>query len=287
MGDDLGDREERKPARRGTRRRRPRSPRCRRTGTCRRPRPRRVQARAWERVGVGRLELERQRREVERGQRGRRTLRIGERVRDRHAHVGIAEMRERRAVAEAHERVDDRRRLQHDLDSLVGDVEEEVRLDQLEPLVGERRGVDGDLRPHPPGRMCERLLGRDIAELVARQTAERTARAGEHEARHLCGGGVRKTLVQRRVLRVDREDPAAAALLRCARELTGGDEALLVGERKVDSRLERPERRVHAGEADDGVEDDVRLRTLEQLRRVAADLLERRRQHRRAAWSRR
>ena len=36
--------------------------------------------------------------------------------------------------------------------------------------------------------------------------------------------------------------------------------------------LERPERRAHACEADDGVEDDVGLAALEQLDRVAADL---------------
>ena len=40
--------------------------------------------------------------------------------------------------------------------------------------------------------------------------------------------------------------------------------------------LERPERRVDAGEADDGVEHDVGLRALEQLGQVASDLLQRR-----------
>ena len=40
--------------------------------------------------------------------------------------------------------------------------------------------------------------------------------------------------------------------------------------------LERPERRGEAGEADDGVEDDVGLRALEQLGEVAADLRQRR-----------
>ena len=70
--------------------------------------------------------------------------------------------------------------------------------------------------------------------------------------------------------------PAAAARrrARCAAsgELAGGDEALLVRERERDAVLERPERRVDAGEADDRVEDDVRLAALEQLGRVAADL---------------
>ena len=67
-------------------------------------------------------------------------------------------MRERSAVTEAHERVDDRGGMYDDLDPLVPEAEEEVRLDQLEALVRERGGVDCDLGPHGPRRMGERLL---------------------------------------------------------------------------------------------------------------------------------
>ena len=62
-----------------------------------------------------------------------------------------------RTVAKAHDRVHDRRRVDDDLDRVVRQVEEEVRLDQLEALVRERRRVDRDLRPHLPGRMRERV----------------------------------------------------------------------------------------------------------------------------------
>ena len=75
---------------------------------------------------------------------------------------------------------------------------------------------------------------------------------------HLLGPPFLEALEERRVLAVDRQDPAAAARLRRGRELAGRDEALLVREREVDAVLERPERRVDAGEADDGVQDDVR-----------------------------
>ena len=92
-----------------------------------------------------------------------RALGVSERERDRDAHVGIAEVRESGAVAEADERVHDRGRVHDHLDPLVGKTEQEVRLDQLEPLVGERGRVDRDLRPHLPGRVRERLLGRDVA----------------------------------------------------------------------------------------------------------------------------
>ena len=113
---------------------------------------------------------------------------IGERVRDRHAHVRQAEVREQRAVAEPHERVDDRRRVHDDLDRVVRHAEQPVRLDQLEALVRERRGVDRDLRPHRPGRMGERLLRGDAAEIRAGPAAERPAGGGQHERRRRVAG---------------------------------------------------------------------------------------------------
>ena len=230
-----------------------------------------------ERLQVGRLELEHEAlREVERGHRSRGALGIGQGEGDRDAHVRVAEVRERGAVAEADERVDDRRRLQHDLDPLVRQAEEEVRLDQLEALVGERRRVDRDLRAHAPGRMRERLLGRDVVELVARAPAERAARAGQHERVDLLRGAALEALERRRVLAVDRQQQASSPLLRREGELAGRDQALLVGERERDPVLERPERRGQAGETDDRVQHDVRLGAVEQLGQVAADLRQRR-----------
>ncbi len=85
-----------------------------------------------------------------------------------------------------------------------------------------------------------------------------------------------RALEERRVLAVDRDQQPAAALARRERQLACGDEALLVRERERDAALERPHRRRQAGEAERGVEDDVGLRALEQLGRVAADLRQRR-----------
>ena len=74
------------------------------------------------------------------------------------------------------------------------------------------------------------------------------------------------------MLGVDRQQQASPTLVRAQGELTGCDEALLVRERQADAVLERPQGRTHTGEADDGVQDDVGLRRLEQLGQVAADL---------------
>ena len=58
-------------------------------------------------------------------------------------------------------------RVHDDLDPVEGDAEEQVRLDHLEPLVDQGRGVDRDDRAHVPGRVGQRLLGRDVGQLVA------------------------------------------------------------------------------------------------------------------------
>ncbi len=61
------------------------------------------------------------------------------------------------------------------------------------------------------------------------------------------------------VLAVDGQQQATAAAMRCHRELTGGDEALLVRERERDAVLEGPQRCLDACEADDRVQHDVGL----------------------------
>ena len=95
-------------------------------------------------------------------------LGVREREGDRDAHVGVARVRERGAVAETHERVHDRGWVDDDFDPVVREPEEHMRLDQLEPLVGERRRVHGDLRTHAPGGMRQRLCRRHVRELVSR-----------------------------------------------------------------------------------------------------------------------
>ena len=230
-----------------------------------------------ERVRVGRVKLEGQTgREVEGRHRRGGALGIGERVGDGHAHVRVAEVRERRAVPEADDRVHDRGRMDDDLDLLVRHAEEEMRLDQLESFVGERRGVDGDLRAHVPGRVRERLRRGHAGQLLAALSPEGAARRGQHQGFDCCGRSVFQALEQGGVLAVDRQQPASSPLPRVQRQRACCDEALLVREREIGAALERPQRRGQAREADDGVEDDVRLGALEQLDEVAADLRQRR-----------
>ena len=73
---------------------------------------------------------------------------IGQGVLDRESHVGGAQLGLEGAVAEADGGVDDALRMDDDLDRVVLDIVQPVCLDDLQALVRERRGVDGDLRAH-------------------------------------------------------------------------------------------------------------------------------------------
>ena len=104
------------------------------------------------------------------------------------------------------------------------------------------------------------------ASSAAERAAERPAARGHDQRLDRLGLLARQQLVQRRVLGVDRQQLRAAARERLAHERAAGDEALLVGERDVDAGLQRRQRRLEPGRADDGVEHDVRPALGSQLR---------------------
>jgi hypothetical protein len=161
----------------------------------------------------------------------------------------------------------------HDLDSLELEAEEEMRLDQLQALVHERRRVDRDLRAHVPGRVCKRFGRRDVGELASTTSTKGTPRGGEDERVDRFLGPAFEALEPGRMLAVNGQDPPSAPLLGGERERPGCNEALLVRQREVDAALERLQRRREACESHDGVQDDVWLARPDELVKgwVAAD----------------
>ena len=64
-------------------------------------------------------------------------------------------------------------------------IEQPARLDDLQGLVHHGGRIDADLRPHPPGRMPQRLGDRHIFEIDTFAATKRTAAGREHHACHL------------------------------------------------------------------------------------------------------
>jgi hypothetical protein len=85
-----------------------------------------------------------------------------------------------------------------------------------------------------------------------------------------------EALKKRRVLAVDGQEQPSSLLPRSDGEISRRDETLLVRESESHAALERPQRCADAGEAHDGVQDEVGLGRIEKLREIAphADMLD-------------
>jgi hypothetical protein len=87
--------------------------------------------------------------------------------------------------------------------------------------------------------MVERLRGGHAGEGLPRALAERSARGGEHEAADLLRAPAVQALMDRAVLAVDGEDPAAARARGLDHQLPRHHQRLLVGQGHVLARLQR------------------------------------------------
>src|SRR6185312_2860362 len=97
------------------------------------------------------------------------------------AHVRDGDLRQNAAVDVFDQRVHGGLRMHRDLDRGGRQVEEAAGLDDLQTLVEQRGGIDGDAPAHDPGGVFEGLLDGDVREVVQRQVAERASGGGEPE----------------------------------------------------------------------------------------------------------
>ena len=114
-------------------------------------------------------------------------------------------------------------------DPLVRKTEQVVGLDDFQPLVHQRGGVNGDLAAHLPGRVRERLLAGHRVQGGA--AAEGAAAGREHEPVHAAGALASDQLVERRVLGVHRDD-LVSPLLGAHHQGATDNQRLLVRQRQ-------------------------------------------------------
>jgi hypothetical protein len=151
--------------------------------------------------------------------------------------------------------VDDRLRVYDDLDPVEVEPEQEVRLDHLEALVDEGRGVDRDERPHRPGRVGQRLVGSHRGQVSTCPPTERAAAGRDDELAHLVGPTPAQALGQRRVLGIDRHDLPGFG--ERGDQVAADDQGLFVGQRQGHPGLQRDQRGPEPCGAVDRVEHDV------------------------------
>ena len=103
------------------------------------------------------------------------------------------------------------------------------RFNDFKPLVHQRSTVHRDFRSHFPCGMAERTLHGDFAQLVSRHAEKRTSRAGKQNPTDVLTLFSRKTLKNRAVLTVDRNDLTAVFCGIRHDKLAGCDDGFFVG----------------------------------------------------------
>ncbi len=153
--------------------------------------------------------------------------------------------------------------MHHHVDVVVGDVEEQMRLDDLESLVDQRRRVGRDHPSHVPGRMRQGFRGRHSGQLGTAPASERTSGCGDDEPPHLVVPAAAQRLGDGGVLRVDRDDlPGCGS---GEHEFSADDQRFLVCERERATCFQSCECGAEADRAGDRIEDDIRLDIAHQL----------------------
>jgi hypothetical protein len=147
-----------------------------------------------------------------------------------------------------------------DVDAVDVQAEEVMRLDDFQPLVHHRGGVDRDLVAHAPRRMRERGFDRDVVERGELTMEERAAGSGEDDALHFLVRAATDGLMHGVVLGIDRQDLAAVFARGLRHDVARRDENFLVRDADAFAGLQRGVDGRDARGADDRRDDGVRLR---------------------------
>ena len=201
---------------------------------------------------------------VERLYTGSNALRPRQCLCDRCAHVGRAELRQQGTVYVSDQRVHQTLRVHHHVDLRLGQAEQQRRLDDLEPFVHERGGVDRDLAAHFPLGVIACFIGRDMRQPRQFHRTKWPSGRGQDQARHaashVAGQIVRRHALENRVVfAVDRDDFGAGAVHLIHEQLAGHHQRFLIGEQHSLGRAHCGQGRQEAGGADDGRHDHMHV----------------------------
>ena len=118
--------------------------------------------------------------------------------------------------------------------------------------------IDGDLLPHAPVRMFQRLCQRRLFDIGRGPGAERAAGSGDDDADQFLAVSRAQRLKQRIVFAIGGQDAGPRLRRALHEEIAGANQAFLVGERDGRAAIHRRERGLQAGRAADGRHHPVR-----------------------------
>ena len=178
-------------------------------------------------------------------------VRPGQAMGDRNAHIGRAELRHDRSIAEFHEPVHHRLRVHQNVNLVGRQREQMVRLNNLKAFVHQRCRVDCDLRTHRPVRMLQRLFRRRRIDCFLRPSSKRSARCRQDHAPDVAPVAGAKRLEHRVVFGVDWQNPGARFCRAPHEQAACADQAFLVGKRHRRPTFDRGKRWLQSDGATD------------------------------------
>ena len=131
---------------------------------------------------------------------------IAQRKLDRQPHIRGSELRFNRAVNKLNHRVNATLTMYQHLKLIHWSVKEVMSFNELKTLIHERGAIDGNLGTHLPGWMCQGVVGRNVFELLARISEERTTRAGQPNPLNISRVLANKALEDGAVLRINGDE---------------------------------------------------------------------------------
>src|SRR6266700_8167347 len=96
-------------------------------------------------------------------------------------HTGTAGLHLDGAIDKLYHRMHDTFGMDDHLNTLIGDIEEPIGFNHLQPFVHEGRAINGNLWSHTPGRMRQRLFDSHLFHLLEGRVAKRSARSSENQ----------------------------------------------------------------------------------------------------------
>ena len=154
------------------------------------------------------------------------------------------------AVGEFHQRVHDRLRMDQNVQLVIADAEKNAGFYQLQPLVHQGRGIDGDFRAHLPGGMAQGVFRGGGEDLLSGPCAERTARSRQRHLADRIGLSSLQKLKYGAVFRIDREHFTPRLFHGPREQRASRHQTLLVGDRQTRAAPGGRKRGLQAGGAD-------------------------------------
>ena len=200
--------------------------------------------------------------QVERAHARFNPLRVGQRVRDRRAHVGVPKLGDDRAIGVFDHGMHDALRMDHHLNLLRRCSKQPVRLDDFERLVHHGGRIHRDLSPHHPVWMGAGLIRRHALQLCQVGFPERSAGSGQQHTPHavaaqITGEKIGQALEYGIVLAVDGQQRRTMSAHRVHEDGPGHNQGFLIRQQQLLAGARRGEGGCEAGRADDCRHDAV------------------------------